>query len=263
MRLRCASKPHRARLDFPGAVWNNRSPKPRLKAGRSPVPNRAAAGKASGMDFWSEATALLSVIAIDLVLAGDNAVVVGMAAAGLPAEQRRRAVLIGIAAAAGLRIVFAVFATQLLDVIGLLLAGGLLLLWVSWKLWREIQAETTRRRASLETAETHASAHSTSQPAPKTLRQAIVQIVVADVSMSLDNVLAVAGAARDHVTILVIGLALSVALMGLAATFIAGLLQRFHWISYVGLAIIAFVAMRMVYEGGEDLFHVAREAGMF
>ncbi len=218
------------------------------------------------MDFWSEATALLSVIAIDLVLAGDNAVVVGMAAAGLPSEQRRRAVLIGIAAAAGLRIVFAIFATQLLDVIGLLLAGGLLLLWVSWKLWREIQAETARRRfagAEHDAAETHALAQSASPPAPKTLRQAIVQIVIADVSMSLDNVLAVAGAARDHVTILVIGLALSVALMGIAATFIAGLLKRFHWISYAGLAIIAFVALRMVYEGGEDLFHVAREAGMF
>jgi YjbE family integral membrane protein len=216
------------------------------------------------MDFWSEATALLSVIAIDLVLAGDNAVVVGMAAAGLPTEQRRRAVLVGIAAAAGLRIVFAVFATQLLDVIGLLLAGGLLLLWVSWKLWREIQAETARRRFAgpeHQAAEAHAPVGSA--PAPKTLRQAILQIVVADVSMSLDNVLAVAGAARDHVTILVIGLALSVALMGIAATFIAGLLRRFHWISYVGLAIIAFVALRMVYEGGGELFNVAREAGMF
>jgi YjbE family integral membrane protein len=214
------------------------------------------------MDFWSEATALLSVIAIDLVLAGDNAVVVGMAAAGLPPEQRRRAVLIGIAAAAGLRIVFAVFATQLLDVIGLLLAGGLLLLWVSWKLWREIQAESRRRRAG---ADDHSEALAAAAAASgdKTLRQAIVQIIIADVSMSLDNVLAVAGAARDHVTILVIGLALSVALMGVAATVIAGLLKRYHWISYVGLAVIAYVALRMIYEGGEQVIHFGQEAGMF
>ena len=214
------------------------------------------------MDFWSEATALLSVIAIDLVLAGDNAVVVGMAAAGLPPEQRRRAVLIGIAAAAGLRIVFAVFATQLLDVIGLLLAGGLLLLWVSWKLWREIQAESRRRRAG---AVDHSEVPAAAAPVTgdKTLRQAIVQIIIADVSMSLDNVLAVAGAARDHVTILIIGLALSVALMGVAATVIAGLLKRYHWISYVGLAVIAYVAVRMIYEGGEQVIHFGQEAGMF
>lgn len=204
-----------------------------------------------------EFTALLSVLAIDLVLAGDNAVVVGMAAAGLPTEQRRRAVLVGIAAAAGLRIVFAVFAVQLLDIIGLLLVGGLLLLWVSWKLWREIQAESRRRRreaadgAEAEASETNA------PPEKKTLRQAIFQIVIADVSMSLDNVLAVAGAARDHVVVMVIGLALSVALMGVAATLIAGLLKRHHWISYVGLAVIAYVAIRMIVEGAEQLLHLA------
>jgi YjbE family integral membrane protein len=204
------------------------------------------------MDFWSEATALLSVIAIDLVLAGDNAVVVGMAAASLPTEQRRKAVLIGIAAAAGLRIVFAVFAVQLLDVIGLLLAGGLLLLWVSWKLWREIRIETLRRRAS---AADHHDEQTAAAPAQKTMRQAILQIVIADVSMSLDNVLAVAGAAREHVTILVIGLSLSVALMGVAASLIAGLLKRHHWISYLGLAIIVYVALRMVFEGAEQVLH--------
>lgn len=205
---------------------------------------------------WSELAALASVIAIDLVLAGDNAVVVGMAAAGLPREQRRRAVLIGIAAAAGLRIVFAVFATQLLDVIGLLLAGGILLLWVSWKLWREIQAESRRRRT---TEEQDDAAEISSVPTQeKTLRQAIVQIIIADVSMSLDNVLAVAGAARDHVAVLVIGLALSVALMGIAATFIAGLLKRHHWIAYVGLVVIAYVALRMIYEGGEQILHLTQ-----
>ncbi len=211
----------------------------------------------------SEITALLSVIAIDLVLAGDNAIVVGMAAAGLPAEQRRRAVIIGIAAAAGLRIVFAVFATQLLDVIGLLLAGGLLLLWVSWKLWREIQAEALRRRAELAIGDPAVRVDGDEiSGQDKKLRQAIIQIVIADVSMSLDNVLAVAGAARDHWPVLVIGLALSVALMGIAANFIAGLLKRFHWISYVGLIVIAFVALRMIYEGGDDVFNFARDAGM-
>jgi YjbE family integral membrane protein len=204
------------------------------------------------MDFWSEATALLSVIAIDLVLAGDNAVVVGMAAASLPSDQRRKAVLIGIAAAAGLRIIFAVFAVQLLDVIGLLLAGGFLLLWVSWKLWREIRSETLRRRAATADADDDQPA---ATPPQKSMRQAILQIVIADVSMSLDNVLAVAGAAREHVTILIIGLSLSVALMGVAASLIAGLLKRHHWISYLGLAIILYVALRMVFEGAEQVLH--------
>lgn len=207
------------------------------------------------MDFvWAELAALLSVIAIDLVLAGDNAVVVGMAAAGLPPEQRRKAVLIGIGAAAGLRILFAIFAVELLDVIGLLLAGGLLLLWVCWKLWREIQAESRRRRAAIEIEEGGTPAVAMEE---KTLGQAILQIVIADVSMSLDNVLAVAGAAREHVEVLIIGLALSVALMGIAATFIARLLKSYHWIAYVGLIIIAYVALRMIYDGGREVFHMA------
>ena len=208
---------------------------------------------------WSQLAALASVIAIDLVLAGDNAVVVGMAAAGLPRDQRRKAILLGIAAAAGLRILFAIFAVQLLDVIGLLLAGGLLLLWVSWRLWREIQAETRRRRISLSAEATEANGDVSAENAvpteTKTLRQATVQIIVADVSMSLDNVLAVAGAAREHPWVLIVGLALSVALMGVAATFIAGLLKRYHWISYIGLAVILYVAIRMIYEGGEQIVH--------
>ena len=212
------------------------------------------------MDIWAELTALLSVIAIDLVLAGDNAIVVGLAAAGLPPVQRKRAILVGIAAAAGLRILFAFFAVQLLTIIGLLLAGGLLLVWVSWKLWREIQAESRRRRTAA--GETNAADEAAAEAAKgKTLRQAIVQIMIADVSMSLDNVLAVAGAARDHVWVLVVGLALSVGLMGIAATMIAGLLKKYHWIAYVGLAVIAYVAIKMVYEGGEEVFHYAREAG--
>ncbi len=198
----------------------------------------------------SEITALLSVVAIDLVLAGDNAVVVGMAAAGLQAEQRRRAVFIGIAAAAILRILFAVFATQLLQIVGLLLAGGILLVWVCWKLWREIRAETMRQTAGAPGVAPDRAGE------PKTLRAAVFQIIVADVSMSLDNVLAVAGAAREHVEVMVVGLALSVILMGIAATLVARLLHRFHWIAYVGLAVIIYVALRMIYEGGEEVLHL-------
>jgi YjbE family integral membrane protein len=224
----------------------------------------------------AELTALFSVIVIDLVLAGDNAVVVGLAAAGLPQDLRRRAILIGIAAAALLRIVFAVFATQLLNVIGLVLAGGLLLLWVAWKLFRETrrhmrEAHEDGHVSSSELAyETPAPAPRSvsaaavaATPAPKTFRSALTQIIIADVSMSLDNVLAVAGTARDHVWVMVVGLALSVALMGVAATMIAGMLRRYPWISYVGLALIAWVAVTMIYEGGEQLLHVAREARMF
>ncbi len=201
--------------------------------------------------------ALATVIGIDLVLAGDNAVVVGMAAAGLPADLRRRAVILGIAAAAGLRIIFAVFTTQLLGILGLLLAGGILLLWVSWKLWREIQAESRRRR--MPDPALHGGADLSDivgkAPPTKTFRQALTQIVVADVSMSLDNVLAVAGAARHHIDVLIVGLVLSVALMGLAATLIARVLHRYHWISYVGLVLIAYVALRMVYDGGMEVYH--------
>lgn len=201
----------------------------------------------------SEITALLSVIAIDLILAGDNAVVVGMVAAGLPAEQRRKAVFIGIAAAAALRILFAIFATQLLQIVGLLLAGGILLVWVCWKLWREIRAETLRRR----TAEgVNAELPAEGSNEPKTLRQAVLQIIIADISMSLDNVLAVAGAAREHMEVMVVGLTLSVILMGIAATVVARLLHRYHWIAYVGLAVIIYVALRMIYEGGEEVMHL-------
>jgi YjbE family integral membrane protein len=196
-------------------------------------------------------TALASVILIDVALAGDNAIAVGMAAAGLPEQQRRRAIIIGIAAAAGLRIVFAVFTVQLLQIIGLLLAGGILLLWVSWKLWRELRsggaAEEEEAEAVLEGVEPPVMVPS------KSLGAAITQIIAADISMSLDNVLAVAGAARDHPTVMVFGLALSVALMGLAATLIARLLHRHKWIAYVGLAIIVFVALRMIWDGTAEV----------
>jgi YjbE family integral membrane protein len=188
--------------------------------------------------------ALLQVVMIDLVLAGDNAIVIGLAAAGLPSEKRTKAILIGVIAATALRILFAGITVQLLQIVGLLFAGGLLLLWVCWKMWRELRA-------------THAQAHESGdgQIAPqKTLAQAAWQIVVADVSMSLDNVLAVAGAAREHPIVLVFGLGLSIALMGIAANFIASLLQKHRWIAYVGLAIILYVAGQMIYRGGHEVW---------
>lgn len=200
-------------------------------------------------------SALLQVIMIDLVLAGDNAVVIGLAAAGLPKDQRNKAILIGIAAATVLRIIFAGLVTQLLAIVGLLLAGGLLLLWVCWKMWREIRAGHGQDPdAEVAAAEAAAQGGSGGAAPRKTFAQAAWQIVVADVSMSLDNVLAVAGAAREHPTVLVIGLALSIALMGLAASFIARLLQRYHWIAYVGLAIILYVALDMIYRGALEVW---------
>ena len=194
-------------------------------------------------------TALFQVVLIDLVLAGDNAVVIGLAAAGLPAEQRRRAIVVGIIAATALRIVFAGVATQLLQVIGLLLAGGVLLLWVCWKMWRELREQAAHAG---ELAFSHGGA--TSAPASrKTFKQAALQIVAADVSMSLDNVLAVAGAAREHPYILAFGLLLSVAMMGVAADLLGRVLQKQRWIAYVGLAIIVYVAFEMIYRGSLEL----------
>jgi len=204
-------------------------------------------------DLFSQAAlaALAQVILIDLVLAGDNAVVIGIAAAGLPVEQRRRAILIGILAATAMRIGFAFVAVELLAIIGLVLAGGLLLLWVSWKMWREL-------RASARAEEDAAFNEGAGGPASgKTFRQAVWQIVMADVSMSLDNVLAVAGAARDHPAALVIGLLLSIVLMGFAATLIARLLHRYRWIAYVGLAIVVYVALDMIWRGFWDVYAVA------
>lgn len=193
------------------------------------------------------------VVLIDLTLAGDNAVVIGLAAAGLPAKQRGKAILIGILAATAMRIGFSVVATQLLQIVGLLLAGGILLLWVSWKMWRELRrpshveigAETLKAQRKGEEFDAHVK--------QKTLSQAVVQIVVADISMSLDNVLAVAGAAREHISILVFGLGLSVVLMGLAATLIARLLEKHRWVAYVGLAIILFVAVDMIVHGAGEV----------
>ncbi len=201
--------------------------------------------------------ALAQVIFIDIALAGDNAIVVGMAAAGLAADQRRKAILVGIGAAAVLRIIFSMFTVELLEIIGLLFAGGLLLLWVSYKLWRELRDGS--RETALEEAEADedeaGGRNGTLRPAAarKTFSQAVSQIVIADVSMSLDNVLAVAGAAREHMIVLVFGLALSVAMMGLAASLIARLLHRHRWIAYAGLAIILYVAVRMIWDGAHEI----------
>lgn len=197
--------------------------------------------------FSSEAlVALGQVLFIDIVLAGDNAIVVGMAAAGLPAEQRRKAIFWGIAAATIMRIGFASITVQLLSIVGIVLAGGVLLLWVCWKMYRELRSGGSH---DVDQMDQHDGAEGEPGAPKKTLRQAITQILVADVSMSLDNVLAVAGAAKDHPYILVFGLAVSVVLMGVAATFIAKLLDKHRWIAWVGLLVILYVAFAMIYEG--------------
>jgi YjbE family integral membrane protein len=197
---------------------------------------------------------LLSVVIIDVVLAGDNAIVVGMAAARLPLARRRRVIALGITAATVLRILFAYFAVQLLAVIGLTLAGGILLLWVCWKMYREIRetrAGDARGTASAEGCRSHIRTGRTS------FTEALTRIVLADVSMSLDNVLAVAGIARDHFWLLAFGLLLSVALMGVASTWVARLLERYFWISWVGLGIITFVALRMIWDGSSEIMKQA------
>ena len=197
--------------------------------------------------------AFFKVVMIDLILAGDNAIVIGLAAAGLPKSKRNKAILVGVAIATVLRILFAVVAINLLKLIGLVLVGGFLLLWVCWKMWREIKGNHHVPHADDLEAQGHAHEHAGASPAAKgkskTLGQAAWQIVVADISMSLDNVLAVAGAAREHPWVLVFGLALSVALMGLAASIIAKLLHRYRWIAYFGLAIIVYVALDMIVRG--------------
>ncbi len=203
---------------------------------------------------WDAAFALWQVIMIDLVLAGDNAVVIGMAASGLPAEQRNKVVMVGIIAATVLRIAFASVTVQLLEIVGLLFAGGVLLLWVSWKLWREIREQETHDRAEGEAALEGQNAPTAER---KSFRAAVIQIIVADVSMSLDNVLAVAGASRDYPLILIFGLGVSVILMGIAAVYIARLLQKHHWIAYVGLLLILYVALKMMWDGLPEILTLA------
>jgi YjbE family integral membrane protein len=188
--------------------------------------------------------AFIEVILIDLVLAGDNAIVVGALAAGLPAEQRRRVIMIGIVAALVLRIIFALLVTQLLQVIGLIFAGGLLLLWVAWKMYREL-----RHGGESPGSEEIAGDERTGLKPAKTFAAAAWAVALADVSMSLDNVLAVAGAAREHPWVLIAGLVLSVALMGVAANYIARYIERYRWIAWIGLIVIVWVAGNMIHDG--------------
>ncbi|WP_106640393.1 TerC family protein [Allosphingosinicella vermicomposti] len=187
------------------------------------------------------------VLMIDIMLAGDNAIIVGALAAGLPADQRKKVILIGILAALVLRIIFALLVTQLMQIVGLIFAGGLLLLWVSWKMYRELRPSA----ASGGSPEVEGDEHAGLGPA-KSFAGAAWAVAVADVSMSLDNVLAVAGAARDHPGILIIGLLLSVALMGIAANILAKYIERYRWIAWIGLVVILYVAVTMVYDGVVD-----------
>ena len=201
------------------------------------------------MDFTAFLTpgalaVFFEILMIDIVLAGDNAIVVGALAAGLPAEQRKKVILIGVLAALVLRIAFALVVSQLLQIVGLVLAGGLLLLWVAWKMWRELRHSGESRGS----AEVAGDEHSGMKPA-KSFASAAWGVALADVSMSLDNVLAVAGAAKDHPWILVFGLILSVILMGIAANFIAKYIERYRWIAYGGLAVIVWVACKMIWDG--------------
>lgn len=199
---------------------------------------------------FAEAAAFLQVVFVDIMLAGDNAIVVAMVVVGLPAERRGRVLIVGIAAATLMRVLFALVTVQLLNVIGLSLAGGLLLLWVTWKFWRELKARHEEDQAAEDIDDIVHGTPLRHPDAPrKTMRQAIIQVVAADVSMSLDNVLAVAGIAGEYQWVLVSGLVLSVAFMGLAATLIARLLARHHWIGFFGVAVILYVSLNMIWKG--------------
>ena len=198
------------------------------------------------MEYYDQILKLIQIVFVDLVLAGDNAIVIGMVAGRFQPEYRRKVIFYGVGVAVVLRIVFALITVQLLQILGLLLVGGLLLLWVCWKLWRDL-----RETAHPPTPDTQAEAALTENPS---MLSAIGYIVVADISMSLDNVLAVAGIAEGHTAILVFGLALSVVLMMVAATLIAEFLQKRKWIGYVGLVIIFYVAVKMIYEGGLQVY---------
>jgi YjbE family integral membrane protein len=182
--------------------------------------------------------ACAQVIMIDIALSGDNAVIIALAAAGLPEKQRKKAIALGMMAAILMRVVFALLTVYLLDIPGLVLVGGLMLLWVCWKMWRELRAA--------EEAEDHHAASET-----KTLGQAVLQIMIADASMSLDNVLAVAGAAHEHPWVMTAGLVLSIGMMAVAANLIIGLLKRWPWLNYAGLALIVYVAGKMIVDGTE------------
>ena len=192
--------------------------------------------------------ALAAVVVIDVVLSGDNAIILGLATMGLPSEQRMRVIAFGVALATGLRIVLALIALPLLEIVGLTLAGGILLLWVAWKIWREIGATSAPRAASAGEGAAKPEAG-----APKSARTAILQIALADLAMSLDNVLAVAGAAHDHPWVIAVGLTLSIALMAFAARLVAAFLQRHPWFAHLGLAIVTLVALHMIWEGSAEV----------
>ena len=225
-----------------------------IRACRTPQPllaARDASGYLTAMDLGlaltPEALAVFGqVVLIDVVLAGDNAIVVGAIAAGLPPQKRHRVILIGIVAALVMRIAFALAATWLLGIVGLVLAGGLLLLWVAYRMWREIRATVHHDADHIKPA--------------KSFRAAAVQVAVADLSMSIDNVLAVAGAARQHPAIMVVGLVLSVALMGVAANGIAAVIERYRWIAYIGFGVIVLVAGKMIWDGTHDVMPFAVKA---
>jgi YjbE family integral membrane protein len=201
---------------------------------------------------------LLQVILIDAVLAGDNAIVVGSLAAGLPAHERKKVIAIGITAALVLRVIFALLVTQLMQIVGLILAGGLLLLWVAWRMYRDLHPAKSVIDVPESDLDPQDFSAVTGPPPAKSFAAAAWAVALADVSMSLDNVLAVAGAAREHPEIMVVGLVLSVALMGVAANFIAKYIERYRWIAYVGLAVIVYVALKMIYEGWTEVAPVVR-----
>jgi len=212
--------------------------------------------------------AFLQVVLIDVALAGDNAVAVGLSAAGLPPNQRRKAIVFGLAGAVVMLIGFALITVQLLKVVGLLFAGGLLLLWVCWKMWRELREQGREQSAEGEAALEAATgvaigARPKHAAKAKTLGQALLQILIADLTMSLDNVLAVAGAAREHPQVLVAGLLISITLMGVAATWIAKLLHRFRWLGYVGLVIVFAVSLRMIWEGHRSVMVDLHRIGQY
>ena len=203
-----------------------------------------------GLFNADQASAFVQIVLIDIVMSGDNAIIIGMAAAGLPPELRKKAIFWGIIGATVLRIFFAVIVVQLLAIIGIKVVGGLLLLWVCWRMWQEIRAGGT-----VEEMEREAEENAKKGP-PKTMRTAMTNIIVADATMSLDNVLAVAGAARDHLEMLIFGLVLSIALMALTANFIAKLLEKQNWLGYLGLAIIAYVAVQMIWQGSGEVYQL-------
>jgi len=208
---------------------------------------------------YSSLAPLLQVLLIDIVLAGDNAIVIGMAAARMPPPARRKVIFWGLVFAVIIRVVLATLTVQLLEIVGLMFAGGILLLWVAWRLWRDIKEQEDEKKAGGD--QDGKQAFEPKLPVSRgAMRRAIARVAIADLSMSLDNVLAVAGAAMNHWWVLTIGLALSIALMGMAANFVARLLQKYPWISYAGLLIVVYVACRMIFQGAHMILEASQGA---